>query len=103
MLELLPGTAAVVLEDADILEAPVTLQVLNALRRQQQELADFWSLAFQRCPSWRGFSISTSCAPTGTHAIINAVRPAQRVALNVVQGHGMHHGARGPRYILRPG
>ena len=41
MLELLSGAGAVVLEDADVVEAAVALQVLNALGGQQQKLFDF--------------------------------------------------------------
>ena len=40
MLEFLPGIDSVILEDADVLEARIALEVLNALRRQQQELLD---------------------------------------------------------------
>ena len=65
MLKLLPRAASVILEDADILEAPVAFKILNALRGQQQELLNLGSLAFHRCRSCLGFSTSTSCAPTG--------------------------------------
>ena len=40
MLKFLSGIGSVILEDADVLEARIALQVLNAMRRQQQELLD---------------------------------------------------------------
>ena len=41
MLEFLAGIGSVILEDAYILEARVALQILDAMRRQQQKLFDF--------------------------------------------------------------
>ena len=40
MIELLSGALAVILEDADVLEAAVALQILDAHRCQPQELFD---------------------------------------------------------------
>ena len=47
MLEFLAGIDSVILEDADVLEAGIAFQVLNAVRDQQQELLD---LSIARVP-----------------------------------------------------
>src|ERR1700683_4543349 len=93
MFELLSGAAAMVLENADVLESPVAFQVLNALRRQQQKLANFGIAGVPQMPVMARIFDQHFVGSHGAHAIVDAVCAARSVALNVVESCGMHHGS----------
>ena len=65
MVELLSAERAKILEYAHVFEAVIVLQVLQALRAQQQKLLNLGvARQVQSWRSWRAFSTITSCAPT---------------------------------------
>jgi len=65
MLKFLPRIGSVILKNADVLEARIAFEILDTMRRQQQELLGLRIVCVPNCRSCRGFSTSTSCAPTG--------------------------------------
>ena len=78
MLELLSGAGSVILEDADVLEAPIALQVLNALRGQQQELFDLGVAGVPQLAVMRGIFHQHFVRADRAHAVVNAVAAAGR-------------------------
>src|SRR5579863_1328293 len=76
MLELLPGGATVVLENADVFEAPIALQILNALRDQKQKLADLEVAGVPQMTIVARILHQHLMSADRTHAIVNAVSPA---------------------------
>src|SRR6476469_6351290 len=92
MVKLLTGRRSVVLEHGHILETRVVLQIMNALRGQQQELR---YLRIRGLPQFNVMANALHqhfmCAH-GIHGVINAFRAAVRLAFNPVQRRGMHHG-----------
>src|ERR1700689_1796633 len=93
MLEFLSSAAAVVLINADVLEAPVALQVLNALGHQQQKLSDLGVAGVPEMPVMARILDQHLVGADGAHAIVDTVSPARSVALDVIQRDGMHHRA----------
>jgi hypothetical protein len=97
MLKFLPCIATVILEDADVLETRVALQILNALRRQQQELSD---LRVARSPEMAFVPQILDqhlVRSDRGHAIVNSISAAGRLTLNAIQRRGMNYGTGRPR------
>jgi len=84
VFELLAGAGSVVLEDADVFEAAVALQVLDALRGQEQELSDFGVAGLPHLPVVARILDQHFVRPQRAHAVINAVTAAAGFALQVV-------------------
>src|ERR1700690_3487111 len=97
MLEILSGSVSVVLVDANVLEAPVALEVLNTLGGQQQKLFDLEITCIPQVTIVRGVFHQYLVSTNRAHPVVNAVPTASCFTLDVVHGGGMHHGARRPR------
>ncbi len=85
VLELLPCAGAVVLENADVLEAPVALEVLNALRGQLQKRLDLGIAGIPQLAVVPGILHQHFMGADRTHAIIETIAAAAGVAFHAVQ------------------
>ena|SRR3984957_16418158 len=97
MLELLPGAGSMILEDADILEASVALEILNALCGQEQELFEFAVACVPQMPLMRRIFHQNFVRANGAHTVVDAIAAAGSLAFDMVQSAGMHRGTRRPR------
>ena len=97
MLEFLAGIAAVIFEDADVLEARVAFQILNALRGQQQKLFDFSVAGIPQLPVVAKILDQHLVRTHRGHAIVDAIAAARWLSFNAIQRRGMDHGTRRPR------
>ena len=102
MLEFLSRSHTVILEDADVLEARILLQILNALGRQQQKLLDLGIARIPQLPIVMQALHQDLVRTDGRHAIVKTIAATLRLAFNPVQRRGMHHGARRPVGSLDP-
>src|SRR6266568_3568798 len=97
MLKFLSSVAAVIFEDADIFKTLVSLEILNAVGCQQQELLDFSRGCDPQMAIVLGILHQHFVGSDGVHAIVQPVRPARRLAFDVVERRRMYDGAGGPR------
>ena len=86
-----------ILEHADIFEAGITLQVLDAVRSQQQKLLDFSIAGIPQLPVMTKILHQHFMCAHRRHAIVDAVTATQWLAFNAIQRGGMDHSARRPR------
>ena len=100
MAEFLAGIRAVVLEEADVLDARVALEVENALGGEAQELPDLVVAGIPELAVVPGIFDQHFMSAHRTHAVVNAVAAAAGLAFNVVKRRGMHHRARRPARAL---
>src|ERR1700723_380748 len=94
MREFLSGAFAVIFEDADVLEAAVALQVLNAQRGQAEKL---FHLDVARVPDVAVMArilYQNFVGADRSHTVIEAFAAASRIAFDVVERLGMDYGAR---------
>ena len=100
VIEFLSGGRAVVFKDADVFEALVFFEVLDALRDQSQELLDG---GVGRVPELaivvRALEQDLVGAD-GTHAVVKSVAATVGIAFDAVEGVGMNDGARGPLSVV---
>ena len=92
-----PAFATVILEDADVLEALIALQVLNALRRQPQKLPDLDVARIPELAVVFGIFDQHFMRADRAHAIVQTVPTPRRLTFDPVQRCGMDHCPRRPR------
>src|SRR5215831_5847566 len=97
MIEVLSRVAAEVLEHADVLEAAIALQVLDALCAQGQVSLDFMVVRDPQMPVVPGVFHHDFVGPHGIHLVVEAVSGAARITLDPVHRPWIHHAARQPR------
>src|SRR6266446_7902881 len=103
VVEFLPGCLAVILENADVLESAIALQILNAQRGQTQELFDFDVAGIPDMTVVAGIFQQNFVSAHRSHAVIESVAAAGRLAFDVVQGLWMDQRARRPRAAIHAG
>src|SRR6266446_1194757 len=103
VVEFLPGCLAVILENADVLESAVALQILNPQRGQAQELFDFDVGGIPDMAVVAGIFQQNFVSAHRSHAVIESVAAARRLAFDVVQGLWMDQRARRPRAAIHAG
>src|ERR1017187_822364 len=96
MAELLAGILAVVLEEADVLDARIALQVEDALGGDAEEVRDFVIAGAPKVSVVVGVFYQHFMRADGVHAVINAVTAAVGFALDAVERSGMDDRTRGP-------
>ena len=100
VIEFLSGGRAVVFKDADVFEALVFFEVLDALRDQSQELLDG---GVGRVPELTVVVWAFEQDFVGadwTHAVVESIAASVRIAFDAIQGVGMNDGARGPLSVV---
>ena len=98
-----PALGAVILEEADVLDARVALEIQNALGRQAQKLPNLVVAGIPQLPVVPGILDQHFVSAHGTHAVVNAVAAPARLAFNVIERRGMHHRSRRPPDRARHG
>ena len=96
VLKLLSGTQAEILVDADVAEAGIALQVLNALRCQQKELLDLGIIGLPKLTVVLRVLDQQFVGTQRRHAVVETLTPPIGSTLNVINRLGMDHGARRP-------
>jgi hypothetical protein len=92
MGEFLAGVLAKVFEQADVLDARVTLEVENALGGKSKEVRDFIISGVPQMTVVIGIFDQHFVRAHRVHAVVNSVAAAAGFSLNAVQGPGMNHG-----------
>src|ERR1019366_2580302 len=103
VLEFLSGFLAMILENADVLEPAVALQILNPLRGQAQELFDFEIARIPEMAVVAGIFDQNFVSADRSHAIVEAVGAAGRLAFDVVERMRMDDRARRPCAAIHAG
>src|ERR1700692_2655314 len=103
VVEFLSRSLAVILENADVLESAIALQILNPLRGQTQELFDLDVTGIPDMAIVTGVFDQNFVSASRSHAVVEAVAAAGRLAFDVVQGLRMNHGARRPCTAIHAG
>ena len=103
VVEFLPGCLAVILENADVLESAIALQILNPLRGQTQELLDLDVTGIPDMAIVAGIFQQNFVSAHRSHAVVESVAAAGRLAFDVVQGLRMDDRARRPRAPIHAG
>jgi hypothetical protein len=96
VLEFLSGCRAVILENADVLEPAVALQILYSHRGQTQELFDFEVARIPEVGVVARIFEQHFMSADRSHAVVEAVAAARRLAFDVVQRMRMDDRARRP-------
>src|ERR1700740_42673 len=96
MAEFLSRIGTVVLVETDVLNARIALEVKDALGREAQELADLVVAGMPELPVVPRILHQNFMRAHRTHAAVNAVAAAARLAFNVIERRGMHQGTRRP-------
>src|SRR5258708_1277158 len=94
MVEFLSGPDAMVLENADVLKSAVTLQILNPQRDQAQELLNFDIARVPEMAVMTGIFEQNLVSAHRSHAVVEAVAAASRLALDVIERMRMDYGRR---------
>jgi hypothetical protein len=94
MFELLTGSLAVILENADVLEARVALQILKPERGQAQKLFHFGVAGIPEMTVVTGIFQQHFMSADRSHAVVETVAAPQRFALDVIERVGMDEGTR---------
>ena len=97
VIEFLSRHAAEVLEDADILEADVSLQVLDALPAQRQVFFDLTIVRIPQVTIMAGILHNHLVRADRLHGVVESVAGAAGIAINAIERMRMHHRARRPR------
>src|ERR1700675_2903356 len=103
VVEFLPGSLAVILENADVLESAIALQILNPLRGQTQELLDLDVTDIPDMAIVAGIFQQNFVSPHRSHAVVESVAAAGRLAFDVIQSLRMDNRARRPRTTIHAG
>ena len=103
MFEVLAGCFAVILENADVLEPAVALQILNSHRGQSQELFDFEVARIPEVGVVARIFEQDFMRADCSHAVVEAVPAARRLAFDVVERMRMDDGARRPGAAIHSG
>src|SRR6202163_3008838 len=103
VVEFLPGCLAVILENADVLESAIALQILNPLRGQTQELLDLDVTGIPDMAIVAGIFQQNFVSAHRSHAVVESVAAAGRLAFDMVQGLRMDDRARRPRAAIHAG
>ena len=90
MAEFLPGTPAVVLEEADVLDAGVALEIENALGGHAKEPLDLRVAGIPKMVVMARVLDQHLVRSDGVHAVIEAIATASGLAFNVIERRGMH-------------
>jgi hypothetical protein len=93
----------VILENADVLEAAVALQILNAQRGQTQKLFDFGVARIPEMAVVARIFQQNFVSAHRSHAVVEAVAAARRFAFDVVERMGMDDGTRRPGAAIHAG
>src|SRR5882762_3410700 len=103
VVEFLSGCLAVILENADVLEAAVALQILNPLCRQTQELFDLDVTGIPDMAIVAGILQQNFVSAHRSHSVVESVASAGRLAFDVVQGLRMNDRAGRPCAAIHAG
>ena len=98
-----PARLAVILENADVLEAAVALQILNPLRGQTQKLFDLNVAGIPDMAIVARIFQQNFVRSHRSHAVVESVAAAGRLAFDVVKRLRMHNRARRPRAAIHAG
>jgi hypothetical protein len=96
MVELLPGYRSVILEDADVLEATVTLEILYSLCAKDEELLNLSVRGDPEMSVVSGVLDEDLVRADGLHGVVQALASAGRIALDVIDGRRMNDRAGRP-------
>src|SRR6202158_2071711 len=96
MAEFLPGILAIILEQADVLDARIALEVEDALGDQAEEVCDLIVAGIPQVAVVARIFDQNLVRADRVHAVINTVAAAAGFALNAVKRRGVNHGTRGP-------
>jgi hypothetical protein len=97
MFEFLPGAGTVVLEDADVFEALVPLEVLDALGGEEEELLNLSVRSAPQLAIVAGVLDENLVGANWTHPIIQAFAATASFAFDVIERGGMDDGTARPR------
>ena len=103
VIEFLSRHAAEVLEDADILEADVSLQVLDALPAQRQVFFDLTIVRIPQVTIMAGILHNHLVRADRLHGVVESVARAAGIAINAIERMRMHHRTRRPRTAVYGG
>src|SRR6202790_4431906 len=103
VVEFLSRGLAVVLENADVLESAIALQILNPLRGQTQELFPLDVTGIPDMAIVTGILQQNFVSAHRSHAVVESVAAAGRLAFDVVQGLRMDKRARRPQAAIHAG
>src|ERR1700675_759715 len=103
VVEFLSRGLAVILENADVLESAISLQILNPLRGQTQELFDLDVTDIPDMAIVAGIFQQNFVSPHRSHAVVESVAAAGRLAFDVIQSLRMDNRARRPRTTIHAG
>src|SRR5882762_2569601 len=103
VVEFLSGCLAVILENADILESAVALQILNPQGGQTQELFDLDVTGIPDMAIVAGIFQQNFVSAHRSHAVVESVAAAGRLAFDVVQGLRMNDRAGRPCAAIHAG
>src|SRR6202795_902251 len=103
VVEFLSRGLAVILENADVLESAISLQILNPLRGQTQELFDLDVTGIPDMAIVTGILQQNFVSAHRSHAVVESVAAAGRLAFDVVQGLRMNDRARRRRAAIHTG
>jgi len=93
----------VILEHADVLEPAVALQILNPQRGQTQKLFDFGVARVPEMAAVARIFDQNLVSADRSHAVVEAVGAARRLAFDVVERVRMDDGARRPCAAIHAG
>src|SRR6202140_2308397 len=99
-VEFLSRSLAVILENADVLESAIALQILNPLRGQTQELFDLDVTGIPDMAIVAGIFQQNFVGAYRSHAVVESVAAAGRLAFDVIQSLRMDDRARRPRAAI---
>src|SRR5271166_4021406 len=100
MVKLLSRHAAEILEDADVLEASVALQVLDALAAESKILLDLAIVGVPQVAVVARIFHDDLMRSDRLHGVVQAVARAARLTIDAVERTWMYHGARRPRAAI---
>ena len=103
MAEFLAGILAIVLEQADVLDARVTLKVENALGGKAKEVRDLVVAGVPQMAVVVRIFDQHFVRADRVHAVVDAVAAAAGFSFNAVERLGMNHGTRRPGNAGRVG
>src|ERR1700693_5316701 len=96
MAEFLPGILAIILEQADVLDARIALEVEDALGDQAEGVCGLIVAGIPQVAVVARIFDQSLVRADRVHAVINTVAAAAGFALNAVKRRGVNHGTRGP-------
>src|SRR6266404_2817649 len=103
VVEFLSRGLAVILENADVFEPAIAFQILNPLRGQTQELFDLDVTGIPDMAIVAGIFQQNFVSAHRSHAVVESVAAAGRLAFDVVQGLRMNDRAGRPCTAIHAG